>query len=34
VRIAGCHGDVLRTMQLTRFDKTLPVYPSAKQASS
>jgi N-acetylglucosaminyldiphosphoundecaprenol N-acetyl-beta-D-mannosaminyltransferase len=34
VRIAGCHGDVLRTMQLTRFDKTLPVYPSAKQATS
>jgi N-acetylglucosaminyldiphosphoundecaprenol N-acetyl-beta-D-mannosaminyltransferase len=33
VRIAGCNGDVLRTIQLTRIDKTLSIFASAKQAS-
>jgi N-acetylglucosaminyldiphosphoundecaprenol N-acetyl-beta-D-mannosaminyltransferase len=34
VRIAGCNGDVLRTIQLTRIDKILHIFATAKQAST
>ena len=34
VRIADCNGDVLRTMQLTRFDKVLTIFATAKKAAT
>ena len=34
VRIAGCNGDVLRTIQMTRLDKVLSVNNTTEQASA
>jgi len=33
LRLAGCAGDVLRTLQLVRFDKMLSIYPSVASAT-
>lgn len=34
VRTAGCQGDVLRTMQLARFDKILAMYADVAAATA
>ncbi len=33
LRLAGCAGDVMRTLQLVRFDKMIPIYPSVASAT-
>ncbi|MCL5996852.1 MAG: WecB/TagA/CpsF family glycosyltransferase [Chloroflexi bacterium] len=34
VRVAGCSGDVLRTIELTKFDKVVPLFADVKQATT